>query len=116
MPGSDWLHHLHGNVERGVNLFVHWLRRAGLNSVSEIEPVLARCGSETAEGTEDFLPRTFGGAYGFDETIVIVAFALMSFGGLANVHRTLHTLSCPPITIGMLIIIRHYLRLSPTLC
>lgn len=64
--------------------------QAGLQTVGESEPMLARGGGETAEGAEYFLPRTFGGASGFDQKIIVVGFALVRLGGLANVNRALY--------------------------
>ena len=64
--------------------------QAGLQTVGESEPMLAPGGGEAAEGTEYLLPRTIGGAYGFDEKIIVVGFALVRLGGPANVHRTLY--------------------------
>jgi hypothetical protein len=60
------------------------------------------------------LPRTFGRAYGFDQEIIVVAFALVSLGRLADVHRTLHTAREVRNAIEILITIRHYFRVSRT--
>src|SRR5271167_2500659 len=58
--------------------------------MSELEPLLAGCRGQTSERADDALAGPLGGVQGFDQQVVGVAFALPSFGRLADVHRTLH--------------------------
>src|SRR5215831_6538049 len=91
-------------------------RQTGLHTVGEIEPMLAWRGSETAQGTDDLLPWTFGGAYGFDEKVIVVGFALVRLGGLADIQRALYIAGYRLIAIEKLIPVRHYFQSSRTLC
>jgi len=88
--------------------------QARLHSVRQVQPVLAGSWRQAAEGTKNLLPRTFGGAYGFDEEIIVVGFALVSLGGLADVHRTLYIASRPYSTSMISTTIRHYFTSSTT--
>src|SRR5271157_4766008 len=89
--------------------------QASLNSVRQVQPVLRWRRLQTSEGAEDALSRTLGSVDRFDQEIVVVAFALVSLGGLADVHRTLYIVHRPYITSIISTTIRHYLLLFVTI-
>src|ERR1035441_7702497 len=65
--------------------------QAGLHPVGQVQPVFAGSWRQATEGTKNLLPGTFGSAEGFDEEVIVVGFAFVSLGSLADVHGTLHT-------------------------
>src|SRR6266705_348764 len=64
--------------------------QAGLQAVSQIQPMLPRSRGQRAERADDALTGTFGSVLRLDEEEVGVGFALVSLDGFSEVHRTLH--------------------------
>src|ERR1700730_10609742 len=64
--------------------------QAGLQAVSQIQPMLPGSGGQRAERADDALTGTLGGVLRLDEEKVGVGFALVSLASFSNVHRTLH--------------------------
>src|SRR6266404_2009881 len=69
--------------------------QAGLQAVSQIQPMLPRSRGQRAERADDALAGTLGGVLRLDQKKIGVGFALVSLGGFAQVHRTLHISSTP---------------------
>src|SRR5213075_2779703 len=63
---------------------------AGLQSVSQIQPMLPGSRGQRTERADDALAGTLGGVLRLDEEKVGVGFALVSLGGFAKIHRTLY--------------------------
>src|SRR5437773_10767505 len=64
--------------------------QAGLQSVSQIQPMLPGSRGQRTERADDALAGTLGGVLRLDEEKVGVGFALVSLGGFAVIQRTLY--------------------------
>jgi hypothetical protein len=82
--------------------------QARLNSVRQVQPVLGGRRLQTSERAQDALSRPLGSVEGFDQEIVVVSFALVSLGGLSDIHRTLYITYSPFIASINSNTIRHY--------
>src|SRR6266566_326089 len=64
--------------------------QAGLQPVSQIQPMLPGSRGQSAERADDALTGTLGGVQRLDEEVVGVGLALVGLACFAEIHRTLH--------------------------